>query len=320
MHSNGHECADLLDSILSAYSRYSSELRRLEEFRCRHADVSNMYHDEERRILYSLVRTYKPQLVIEFSPNKGWSTLHVAHALEVNGSGHIHSFELDLNNIEVARRVLSSQGLIDRVTFHSGDVRKTLQPILHDLGQSVDFLFVDSNHSYDFGNWWLSNVLPSVRAGGLVHIHDVEYSYQYGWAALTLTHQGKGVYGPPQRRFVRVRSWQRALRQGRWSHLVPRRLRDALVPHDVRSAMDLPHYCPGNSVADINASSGPGEALAVKEFLDSHPEIQWLSVMALIENPEYRAAVALYGGGELVPWPDSWGYQRSPSLYFLANG
>lgn len=310
---NSHLIADL-------YQAYESDLQYLRVFDRLKDDIGGMYHDEEHRILYLLVRHFRPAIVVEFSPNKGWSTLHLAQALETNDQGHIYSFELDPANIVIAQRILSAYGLMHRVTFHAGDVRKTLPPVVSTLQQAIDFLFVDSNHSYDFARWWLREVLPVVCPGGLVHVHDIEYSHRFGWGALTLTHQGGGVYGPPERGFVRPRPWQRSLWRGRWSHLAPRAFREALVPEYLRKAMDTPHYLPGNSTADLGASSGPGEALAVKEYLDAHPETPWLSVMSLVEDPEYRAAVAPYGGGALVPWPDAWGYQRSPSLYFLKEG
>lgn len=306
--------------IFQLYALYSRDLAALARFDTHKTGIGAMYHEEERRVLYLMTHHFCPEIVVEFSPNKGWSTLHLARALEDNGLGQIYSFELNPDNVATAQQVLGEYGLAHRVRFHVGDVRQTLPPVLRELGQPVDFLFVDSDHSYDFGHWWLAEVLSAVRSGGLVHVHDVEYSHRFGWEALTCTHQGKGIYGPPLRQFIRVQPWQRFLWRGRWSHLVPRRLRAVFIPKHICEAIDRPHYYPGNTTADLNASSGPGEALAVKEYLDAHPETSWLSVMAMIEDPEYRATVAPYGGGDLAPWPDPWGYQRSPSLYFIKEG
>lgn len=303
--------------ILQIYKTYANELAEFSRFELVRDAIGKMYHDEERRILYLLTRHIAPQIIVEFSPNKGWSTLHLAQALEANGQGHIYSFELDSDNVLVAQKMLSEYGLEHRVTFHAGDVRKTLPTVLSKLGPKVDFLFVDSNHSYDFARWWLSDVLPFVKPQGLVHVHDVEYSHQFGWKALTHTHLGKGIYGLPERRFIRSKSWQRTIWKGHLGKLLPDLVRTALVPKKIQEVLNTPHYIPGNSVADLNAMSGPGEAIAVKEYLDMRPGISWLSVMALIEDPEYRKSVAPYGGGKLVPWPDPWGYQRSPSLYFI---
>jgi len=305
------------ESVIALYRKHTNDLAAIRAYERHRNEIGMMYHDEERRLLYLLVRHFRPAIVVEFSPNKGWSTLHLARALEDNGSGQIHSFELEATNVAVAQRVLAEYGLAHRVQFYIGDVRRTLPPVLRKLGQPVDFLFVDSDHSYDFGRWWLSEVLPFVRSSGLVHVHDVEYSHRYGWGALTLTHQGGGVYGPPERRFLRPTRLQRSAWKGRLSQWLPLFVRKMLAPPDVRQALAGVHYTPGTTVADLTSLHGPGEALAVKEYLDAHPEVSWLSVMALIEDPDYRAAVAPYGGGELVAWADPWGYQRSPSLYFL---
>lgn len=201
--------------VFDIYAQFAGELRGICSFDRHYQTIGQMYHDEERRLLDLMVRHYRPELVIEFSPHKGWTTLHMVRALEDNGAGKIHSFELNADNVATARQVLSDQGLSHRVHFYTGDVRQTLPAVLAELGRPVDFLFVDSDHSYDFGRWWLAEVLPFVRPGGLVHVHNVEYSRRFSWDSLTHTHQRKGIYGPPLRQFVRVQPWQRSLWRGR---------------------------------------------------------------------------------------------------------
>ncbi len=304
--------------ILAQYETFASDLVRISEFDRLADQIGRMYHGEERRILYLMLRAFRPEIVVEFSPNQGWSTLHMARALEDNGIGRIYSFELDPRNVETAQRVLAACNLAHCVEFFVGDVRHTLPPVLNALGQLVDFLFVDSDHSYPFARWWLTKVLPAVRTGGLVHVHDVEHSFRYGWDALTMTHQGGGVYGPPPRRFMRPTRLQRSAWKGRLTRRLPLWARKFLVSPEVRSALDQVYYTPGVSAVDITSSNGPGEALAVKEFLDrQNGNIEWLSVMALAEDPSYRQSVAPYGGGNVSEWPDPWGYERSPTLYFI---
>jgi predicted O-methyltransferase YrrM len=88
--------------LISLYRIYHSDLRSLESFDAEISSIGHMYHTEERKILYLLVRYFKPSVIVEFSPNKGWTTLHTAKALENNGVGHIYSFEIDKEVIATA--------------------------------------------------------------------------------------------------------------------------------------------------------------------------------------------------------------------------
>jgi len=306
------------DLVIRLYASFTKDLEQIKVFERDLPKIGMMYQGEERRILYLLARHFRPEIVLELSPYKGWSTLHIAKALEDNDVGTIYSFELEKENVKVAKRVLNDWGLLHRVRFFVGDVRQTLPRILRQLKQPIDLLFVDSDHSYEFGQWWLREVMPKVRIGGLVQVHDVEFSYKHGWGALMLTHYGKGNYGPPCRCFLRPTSFQKLiLRQGIAQRL-PNILRDIIMPSNVMLALTKPYYYPGLSVADLTASHGPGEALAVKDYLDHYPNaFEWLSIMALIEDPSYREAAVPYGGGILTETKDPWGYERSPSLWML---
>jgi len=289
------------DLIVELYRRFAPELVHIRPFERELDHIGRMYHGEERRILYLMVRYFRPEIVVEFSPHKGWSTLHTARALEDNSVGLIYSFELEADNVVVAQQVLKEWGLMHRARFFVGDVRRTLPPILKPMNRPVDFLFVDSDHSYSFGKWWLKQVLPAVKPGGVVHVHDVEYSYRYGWGALTLTHYGQGEYGPPPRQFLSPPRWQQWVWRGWNGRRLPACIRQTLVPDDVQQALSRPYYAPGVSVADLTSPHGPGEALAVKEHLDEYlGDFQWLSVMALIEDHTYRAQVATCGGGSVA--------------------
>ena len=59
---------------------------------CEHPDASE---DEVVELLGSLVRAEKPKVSVEVGAHIGVATEAIGRALERNGRGHLHSFELD---------------------------------------------------------------------------------------------------------------------------------------------------------------------------------------------------------------------------------
>src|SRR5206468_10651136 len=81
--------------VVELYTRYAPDVERLQRFDAFIPTIGKSYAGEERRLLYLMTRFIEPELIIEFSPKRGWTTLHMAAALEDNHKGRIISFELD---------------------------------------------------------------------------------------------------------------------------------------------------------------------------------------------------------------------------------
>ena len=161
--------------VLDLYRSYATELPDLQRFDAQRARLGGSYHKEERRILYMVVRRAAPDLIVEFSPKRGLSTLHAALALERNGHGQILSFELGYRSARRALDHLRDNGLAHRVELVLGDVRQELPKALARLRPTgLEFVFIDCDHRASFAQWYTAAVLPAVRRGGLVHIHDVQ--------------------------------------------------------------------------------------------------------------------------------------------------
>ena len=121
--------------------------------------------DVESEITYLLVREFRPEVIVEISPSAGWSSSWLLHALKDNGSGMLHSFDV----IDDSMRLLPSELTHGRWEFILGDVRQ----MLGKLPECVDYLFMDADHSSAFAQWYIEEVLPRVRSGGIVSVHDV---------------------------------------------------------------------------------------------------------------------------------------------------
>src|SRR5204862_484894 len=161
------------------YARFADGVARLGRFAPLVATLGKSYAGEERRLLYLMVRHAAPEFVFELSPKRGWSTLHIAAALEDNGRGKVISFELDPIYGHLARSTVRRAGLGHRSEIVVGDVREKLPRVYERLrrdGQvsGIGFLFIDSEHSAPFATWYLENLFPLVVRGGLIHVHDIE--------------------------------------------------------------------------------------------------------------------------------------------------
>ena len=166
------------DFLADLYRRYGHELADLDAVTGKVGDIGKSYDAEERRVLYLMARHVAPDVVFEFSPKRGWTTVHVAAALERNGKGRILSFELEPVYAWVARRTLRRAGLAHRARFFVGDVREELPPAYERLRAAgeidgIQFLFIDSDHGGEFARWYVDNLFPLVRPGGVIHVHDV---------------------------------------------------------------------------------------------------------------------------------------------------
>ncbi len=105
---------------------------------------------EGGRLLYTLVRSSRPAVVVEFGTSFGISTIHLAAAVRDNGTGRVVSTELNAAKVARARANLAEAGLADLVTILEGDARGTLAS----LPGPVGFVLLDG---------WKDLYLPVLR-------------------------------------------------------------------------------------------------------------------------------------------------------------
>ena len=141
---------------------------------------------EVGRFYYSLVRCVRPGLVIETGTLIGYSTLCIAQALEDNGAGHVHSFDIfpivpDYVSAVIgpcedlycaARAHVEKAGVSHRVTLHKGDSSDNIGRVFHDGRPEVHLALIDGDHALEgcFKDW--NAVAPLIAPDGLVVVHD----------------------------------------------------------------------------------------------------------------------------------------------------
>lgn len=93
---------------------------------------------EVGKLLYLLVRSRQPQLVVEFGMSFGLSAIHIASALHDNGSGRLVTTELSSKKVRQAGMHLEQAGLRHLVDIRQGDAFQTLTNVT-----GIDLLMLD---------------------------------------------------------------------------------------------------------------------------------------------------------------------------------
>ena len=123
-------------------------------------------------VLHSFVRHFRPARIIEVG--SGYSTLVTAQALRLNGGG-------DLTCIEPFPRDFIREGVPGVSRLHQCSVQEIDLELFQQLGEN-DILFIDSTHVAKIGSdvlYLFFEVLPRLRPGVIVHIHDIFFPGEY---------------------------------------------------------------------------------------------------------------------------------------------
>lgn len=142
------------------------------------------YGEIEALIHHCFIRYFKPKTIIEVG--SGISTFFSSNALSMNlvdGTDSklicIEPFPYDnLKSIPGIHQILEEK----------------VQNVPIDFFQKIeenDVLFIDSSHSVKIGsdvNYLLLDILPNLRKGVLIHIHDIPFPYLYPSEDLIFNH------------------------------------------------------------------------------------------------------------------------------------
>ena len=144
---------NLKSEVQSLYRKYYKELINLYPIqKSRYSELNAMYDDIESEILYMFVRDYLPNHIIEFSPKFGWSTSWMLEALNQNQKGKCVSYDLNDSSVDKLGNMLD----VSRWSFIHGDVQSYYKNF--DFN-SIDFIFIDSDHSVEFTKNYIKNVI-----------------------------------------------------------------------------------------------------------------------------------------------------------------
>lgn len=163
--------------------------------------VGREYHDgltsfgsralDTMLVWYSLVRSYRPSVVVETGVCNGVTTSFILLALEHNKNGHLYSIDFPVFATEAIDPAefwggkggamipkgkqpgwLIPDELRERWTLHTGKSQELLPKVLSDLGD-IDMFVHDSDHSHECMIFEYNAALPHLRQGGILASDDV---------------------------------------------------------------------------------------------------------------------------------------------------
>jgi len=157
--------------------------------------------------LHAFVRMTKPEVVLETGTNAGVSAAFIAHALMMNGRGHLNTIEFNHGLADTAEALLHSLSLRERATVHRIDIRLKLTELALSLPGKIDFAFLDSEPQLRFAE--LTTLLPFMNPGSFFVVHDLHPSFGFpGREAEGMTHWPYGDFRESVGPFIKDRTLQ----------------------------------------------------------------------------------------------------------------
>lgn len=126
-------------------------------------------HQATANYLFELAKKVKPGLVVEIGCFAGFSTLHIAKALQSNSKGFLCAFDLATDK---ARNRIERAGMAALVSFFEGNSAVVGKKVMQDLDRKIDILFIDGDHTRRGCMRDLETFLPYLNSNGVVVFHD----------------------------------------------------------------------------------------------------------------------------------------------------
>ncbi|MBN8734552.1 MAG: class I SAM-dependent methyltransferase [Acidobacteria bacterium] len=122
----------------------------------------------DARLLRVLAEAAGAKHIVELGTSTGFSALWFCNALRKSG-GRLTTFELDPRRAKIAREQFQKAGVENIVTLVEGDAHENIKA----LKGPIDLVFIDAEK--DGYPAYLEQLLPLVRAGGLIVAHNMRW-------------------------------------------------------------------------------------------------------------------------------------------------
>ncbi|MHA2009830.1 MAG: O-methyltransferase [Candidatus Hodarchaeales archaeon] len=124
-------------------------------------------------ILYLYILETKPRHVIEFSPQKGYSSIAIGLGMkDANSEQSFATFEINPRCITIAKQNIMECGLNNYVQIIQGNALVEVPKYLQKY-DNCDFCFIDSNHGAKFAEEYVAKIFPLLPKNCLIGVHDI---------------------------------------------------------------------------------------------------------------------------------------------------
>ncbi len=183
-HANLGKIRQIKESLETAFNapEYAEEWNGVERSAAQLGlgDSNGSVNPGDRRALYYLARTLKPQSLLEIGTHLGGSTVHLALAQLQNRVGELVTVDVkDVNDVEeqpwkkfgacfAPREMLEKVGCHHQVHF----VTETSTEFFSTHTEKYDLIFLDGNHSAGIVYQDITGSLGHLRKDGYILLHD----------------------------------------------------------------------------------------------------------------------------------------------------
>ncbi|MDH3618646.1 MAG: class I SAM-dependent methyltransferase [Nitrosopumilus sp.] len=163
-------------ALIEKFSKYANELKSFPHDHT--GNESQFYFNNEffgqmdSIIYYSMIREFNPKRIIEVG--SGFSTMIASQASSKNSDTLITSIEPYPNSV-------LTKGLPNLEELIKKPVQEVSLEKFKELEKN-DILFIDSSHVVHIGsdvNYLFLEVIPELKKGTMIHIHDWFYPFEY---------------------------------------------------------------------------------------------------------------------------------------------
>ncbi len=170
--------------LLHNYKNYYIDFQDIlynKDLQMRYTEDNDMFSLPDALLLHSMIREYKPKRIVEIG--SGYSTFVILDTMEYFMEDDSSIICIEPYPDRLFSRLRKSDR--EKITIYEQFVQNVPLELFQKL-DAGDILFIDSSHVAKMGGdilWEYFYILPCLKPGVLIHIHDMFYPFTYplGW-------------------------------------------------------------------------------------------------------------------------------------------
>ncbi len=163
---------------LGLFSKMHEEIPFYDESRRIRFDINNdSFSYDDAPVLHYMMRVVSPARVVQIGVGASSACMLDTNDLYLDGKTEFCFIDVCLNDL----KAILQDGDSNRITMIASMVQDVDLKVFDELEEN-DILFIDSSHVMKVGsdvNTIIFDILPRLKKGVHIHLHDVRYPFQY---------------------------------------------------------------------------------------------------------------------------------------------